>query len=121
MRCMSCGNENPPGSRFCDRCGRAVPSGVAAAPSAPLRSGPPSAHQQQSSSTNGLAIASMVLGIVWLYWIGSVLAVLFGHVALSQINRDGQQGRGFAIAGLALGWVGVGTLMVFLLVAVAAT
>ena len=34
---------------------------------------------------NGLAIASMVLGIVWVYWIGSILAVIFGHVALSQI------------------------------------
>jgi hypothetical protein len=64
---------------------------------------------------NGLSIAAMVLGILWLYWIGSILAVVFGHVALTQINREGQQGRGFAIAGIALGWVGVGTLIVVLL------
>jgi hypothetical protein len=72
---------------------------------------------------NGLAIASMVLGILWLYWVGSVLAVIFGHVALSQINKSGgtQQGRGMAIAGLVLGWVGVGTLLLVLLVAAGST
>ena len=26
------------------------------------------------TTTNGLAIASMVLGILWIYWIGSILA-----------------------------------------------
>jgi hypothetical protein len=68
---------------------------------------------------NGLAIAAMILGILWLYWIGSILAVIFGHVALSQIGKSGgtQQGRGMAIAGLVLGWVGVGVLVIVLLVA----
>lgn len=58
---------------------------------------------------NGLAIASMVLGIVWIYWIGSLLAVIFGHVALNQVKRDTtQKGKGFAVAGVALGWTGLG-------------
>lgn len=70
-----------------------------------------------AAKTNGLAIASLVLGIVWVYWIGSVLAVIFGHVALSQINKSNgtQQGRGMAIAGLVLGWIGVAVLIVWLL------
>ena len=70
-----------------------------------------------AARTNGLAIASLVLGIVWVYWIGSVLAVIFGHVALSQINKSNgtQQGRGMAIAGLVLGWIGVAVLIVWLL------
>jgi hypothetical protein len=65
----------------------------------------------------------MVLGILWLYWVGSVLAVIFGHVALSQINKSGgtQQGRGMAIAGIVLGWVGVGTLLLVLLVSAGST
>lgn len=59
--------------------------------------------------TNGLAIASMVLGIVWIYWIGSLLAVIFGHIALNQMKRDvTQKGKGFAVAGVALGWTGLG-------------
>ena len=58
----------------------------------------------------------MVLGIIWLYWIGSILAVIFGHVALSKIRKDPSiQGRGMAIAGLVLGWVGVGVLLIVLI------
>lgn len=58
--------------------------------------------------TSGLAIASMVLGILWIYWIGSVLAVIFGHIALSQTKDPMVGGRGMAIAGVVLGWVGIG-------------
>lgn len=62
--------------------------------------------------TNGLAIASMVLGILWIYWIGSILAVIFGHVALSQIKRTRAGGKGMAIAGLVLGYLGIAVLVV---------
>lgn len=61
----------------------------------------------QAVPTNGLAIASMILGILWLYWLGSILALIFGYVALSQIRRRGGDGRGMAIAGIILGWIGV--------------
>ena len=63
-------------------------------------------------STNGLAIAAMVLGILWVYWIGSILALVFGYVAKGQINASAgeQGGKGMAIAGIVLGWVGVGAL-----------
>ena len=58
----------------------------------------------------------MVLGILWLFWIGSILAVIFGHVALSQIQKNPSiQGRGMAIAGLVLGWVGVAVLLIGLI------
>lgn len=67
--------------------------------------------------TNGMAIASMVLGILWIYWVGSILALIFGMVAKNQIDRSGgyEQGRGMAIAGIVLGWVGVGILLIFIL------
>lgn len=62
---------------------------------------------------NGLAVASLVLGIVWLMWVGSILALVFGYIARNQIDRssDTETGRGMAIAGIVLGWVGVGTLV----------
>lgn len=69
----------------------------------------------QQRGTNGLAIASMVLGILWVWWIGSVLAVVFGHIALGQIKRTGQGGRGMAIAGLVLGYIGIAFLVLFIL------
>lgn len=67
-----------------------------------------------SESWNGFAIASMVLGIVWVYGVGSVLALIFGVIAYRQIQRSNgtQRGKGMAIAGIALGGVGlVGTAL----------
>ncbi len=64
-------------------------------------------------STNGFAIASLVLGILWVYWIGSVLALIFGYIARSQIRASGQNGGALAIAGIVLGWIGIGTFVLF--------
>ena len=73
----------------------------------------------QQPTTNGLAVASLVLGIIWIYWIGSILALIFGYNAKGQIDRSNgmQSGRGLAVAGIVLGWVGVGTLALVLIVA----
>ena len=68
---------------------------------------------------NGMAIASMVLGILWIYWIGTILALVFGYVALNQIKTRNENGRGMAIAGIVLGWVGVGTLVIVIIAAAA--
>jgi hypothetical protein len=61
----------------------------------------------------------MVLGILWIWWIGSILAIIFGFVALNQIktSNGAQTGRGMAIAGLVLGFIGVGTILFFFLIA----
>src|ERR1700692_2932478 len=72
------------------------------------------------STTNGLAIASMVLGIVWIYGIGAILALIFGYRARGQIKRNGQRGGGMAIAGIVLGWVGVAGLIFVIIFVVAA-
>ncbi len=72
--------------------------------------------------TNGFAIASLVLGILWILGLGSILALIFGLVGRKQIDRSGgrQRGRGLAIAGIVLGTVGIiGTVLLFVLGAVA--
>jgi hypothetical protein len=90
-----------------------------------------------TTKTNGLAVAGMVLGIIWIYWIGSILAVIFGHIALHQISNSEyeasrgatrmgmpvarQSGRGMAIAAVTLGWIGVGTLLIVILAAIGAS
>jgi hypothetical protein len=61
----------------------------------------------------------MVVGILWIWWIGSILAVVFGHIALRQIRSTRQQGRGMAIAGLVLGYLGVATLIAVIVAAIA--
>ena len=70
--------------------------------------------------TNPLAIVSLVAGILWLYWIGSVIAVVSGFIALRQIERSSgtQGGRGLAIPGLALGLAG---LSIYITLAIALT
>ena len=60
--------------------------------------------------TNALAIASLVCAFVF-----APLAILFGHLSLSQIRRSGEQGRGMAVAGLVIGYiVTVGTVLLLL-------
>jgi Domain of unknown function (DUF4190)/Protein of unknown function (DUF2510) len=78
---------------------------------------PGQAMPVQQTSTNGLAVASLVLGILWLYWVGSVLALIFGYISKKQIDESNgrQTGRGLAIAGIVLGWIGVGALAIVLL------
>jgi hypothetical protein len=63
--------------------------------------------------TNGLAIASLIAGFLWMIWLGSIAAIVLGHVALRQIraSHGRQSGKGLAIAGLAFGYFGLLTLI----------
>jgi hypothetical protein len=81
----------------------------------------PPPYRYESESTNGLAIASLVLGIVWIYGLGSILALVFGYIAKGQIDDGGgrQGGRGMAIAGIVLGWIGVAGIVLFLILGLA--
>jgi hypothetical protein len=65
---------------------------------------------------HGLAIASLALGVTWLFWIGSILAIIFGYLAIKEIDQSNgwRTGRTEATAGLVLGWVGVGILLLAL-------
>lgn len=67
---------------------------------------PPSASTGGSptsgSGTNGLAIASLVVSLTCCGPVGAVL----GFVALGQIKRSGEQGRGMAVAGVVVGVLG---------------
>jgi hypothetical protein len=134
--CGNCGNAAAGvEERYCRKCGKALDlSPRATTPPTPTEASTASApwrHEETDSvppgyvqtspifrqqSTNGLAIASLVLGILWLYWLGSILALIFGYVARKQIDRSNeeQKGRGLATAGIVLGWVGVGVAIVAL-------
>jgi len=67
---------------------------------------------------DGLAITSFILGVLWFGWMGSILAVILGHISLRNIRRTHASGRGLAIAGLILGYVGLSTLALFILFAI---
>ena len=63
--------------------------------------------------TNGLAIASLILGIIAIVPVSIVL----GIIALVQIGRRGDNGKGLAIAGISIScaWVVIGGVAIVLL------
>jgi hypothetical protein len=65
-----------------------------------------------------MAIASLVMGLTWVYWIGSILALVFGYLAKGQIDRARGKlsGRGMAVAGIVLGWVQIAVLVILIVV-----
>jgi hypothetical protein len=95
---------------------------VSAVPASPY---PPAVIYQppqivvQAPPASGVATASMVLGILgvlggWcLFGLPCVLAVILGHVGLHETRNGTKSGRGMAVAGLVLGYVFVGPMIIF--------
>jgi hypothetical protein len=86
----------------------------AAPPPYPPQAGQPYPGQQYAYGpvappTNGLAIASMIVALVVCGPAGAIM----GHIARNQIRERGEQGDGFALAGIIIGWVttGIGLLV----------
>lgn len=82
-----------------------------ASPYAPSRTDPGPGTPYHSDPLNGLAVASMVCGIIGLFMpclgmLLSIAAIIMGHIARSQIvtAREEQRGSGMALAGLILGY-----------------
>ena len=52
-------------------------------------------------------------------WFTVILGLIFGHIALSQIKRTGERGRGLALTAVIVGWLAVeagGLFAMFLLI-----
>ena len=83
---------------------------------------PPPAYPVRPKA-NGLALASMILGIVGItvglclifFPVMPILAVVFGHLGLSQTRATGAPGRGYAIAGLVTGYIGIALALLWLI------
>jgi hypothetical protein len=128
MFCSKCGRAAD-GSAFCVGCGASMQTTSEPAPAvmpppvvvqtqyqqpqafqnnyAPQQSYLPPQQQPYMSApqTNGKAIASLVLSLLGI----SILGVIFGHIASSEIKNSGgrQGGSGLATAGIVLGWLGM--------------
>lgn len=84
---------------------------------------PPQPVGSTGSQTSGMAIAALVLGICGIVLcpvVLSVPAIVFGAIAMRDINRDpGLDGKGMAIAGFVTGIVGtaLGVILIIILIA----
>lgn len=94
MRCPKCKVENPDNAASCWFCNSIL---TPVAPSGPI----------QGIKTSGLAIASLVLGILspLTCFVTAIPAIIFGIVALVKISKSvGRlKGSGLAIAGIVIG------------------
>ena len=77
--------------------------------------------------TEGLAIGAFVTSLACLvlsfacYFpiLGSPVGAILGHIALRRINETGKEGRGFALAGVIIGWIGTALLVLAIVLLVA--
>jgi large-conductance mechanosensitive channel len=65
---------------------------------------------QPPRPTNTMAIVALVCAFTF-----PPLAIIFGHIALSQIRRNGEEGKGLAVAGLVIGYVVTGLIILYII------
>lgn len=76
--------------------------------------GYPDPYYQPARPTNGLAIAAMVVSIVSIVTCPCPLGIpgaLMGHAARRQIRERGESGEGMATAGIVIGWITTGLVV----------
>lgn len=61
--------------------------------------GVPAYQAAPQAPTNVLAVVAFVLSLLGF----NIIAIILGAVALSQVKRSGERGRGFAIAAIIIG------------------
>jgi type IV pilus assembly protein PilA len=114
--CTTCGHQIPDGNpSFCPQCGTKL-SPVQTPSSTPPY--PPQAPPA-APETSGLAIVSLLCGILFFVFPAAVAAIIFGHISRSDIRRSGgrKTGAGMALAGLVLGYIGIAIIPIVLIVA----
>lgn len=79
------------------------PAASQPAPGQPVYGQPAYGYAPYAQRTNTLAIIALILGFV--VPLGGIIC---GHIALGQIRRTGEDGRGLALAGTILGYVFTG-------------
>lgn len=65
--------------------------------------------------TNVLAIVSLVISILGF----NVIAIILGAIALNQIKKTGENGRGLAIAGIIIGAVSLVIVIIVIIASIA--
>jgi type IV pilus assembly protein PilA len=112
--CAGCGNSVTAEDKFCRTCGRVVSDVAGVTPGA---SAPP--VPIANAETSGKAIASLICGLFFFVPLLFIGAIVFGHLALSEIRKSAGRlkGEGIATAGLVLGYIWIAGIPIILIVA----
>ena len=89
----------------------------------PQYGGAPGGQYGAPARTNPLAIAALICGIgqILLGLLAGIPGIILGFIALNQIKAKGEGGRGMAIAGIVLGFVGLALFLILIIAIVAAS
>jgi len=126
MFCRNCGTANPDSGQFCTKCGQPLSSSAASRTTpgptpvagSSFATPPPLTG---AAHTSGKAIASLICGIFTFFLPASIAAIILGHISLSEIRNSAGRigGRGIAITGLVLGYLGLVIIPIMIVVAIA--
>lgn len=115
-QCPNCKNNVADFVTVCPYCGVAF----AVMPANPMQAGVAQAGLIGPTEKSGKATASLICGILLcLSPFTSIVAVVLGHLALSDIKKSAGRmaGHGVAVAGLVLGYVGLAVVPITLIIA----
>lgn len=119
MLCPQCGQAVPEGATLCPTCGRQTALTQSSVGGLPTLTPTTTPGPVTPEKTSGMAIASLVFGLMFLFFPLSIVAIVFGHISLSQIKKSAGRlgGKGLAIAGLVLGYFGIAVIPLVLIIA----
>ena len=114
--CKQCGSELENGAKFCPKCGAAVEGDAVAKPASPTSSESrqqPEVKAKSADAGHGLAIGSLVCGIIgivlWFFGYTCLISVVLGIVGLvlagnakKEGNTEGIRTAGFIVSLIAL-------------------
>jgi hypothetical protein len=65
-----------------------------------------------------MAIVSMISSIIGWFAFGSlcIVGVILGHISLKQLKTSGEGGRGMALTGLIMGYIGIAGWVIGLII-----
>lgn len=76
------------------------------------------AQAPAAAPTNTMAIVSMISSIIGWFAFGSlcIVGVILGHISLKQIKTSGEGGRGMALTGVIMGYIGIAGWVIGLII-----
>src|ERR1700689_741280 len=97
MLCWLCGADNPNEGRFCGKCG-SVLQGQKGMPDPGTAFDGLAQPYTGPTETSGKAIGSLICGILFFLFPTAIVAIVLGHLSLSDIRKAGGRLKGHGLA-----------------------